>query len=173
MAVWFLRLWFVGHVCKTRPFKFHEQFTCLAASCSLHTMPRGWSRADDLAQLFWQQLLRGSRPPCRGLVPMGKERATAKGKQGFQVMSRGSLNGSSSAPRRRSAGRTKSEVAVSTAGRSPPRGSCRGSPTSDARRCGSANFHIGECSGSVGRGQPRCCSSRGRRNVWPAQRRSS
>ena len=29
-AVWFLHLWFVGYVCKTRPFNFHEQFTCLA-----------------------------------------------------------------------------------------------------------------------------------------------
>ena len=25
--------------CKTRPFKFNEQFTCSAASCSFHTMP--------------------------------------------------------------------------------------------------------------------------------------
>ena len=35
---------------------------------------------------------------------------------------------SGSAPRHRSAGKTKSEMAVSTAGRSPPRGSGRRSP---------------------------------------------
>ena len=62
---------------------------------------------------------------------------------------------SRSAPRHGSAGRTKSEVAVSTAGRSPLRGSGRRSPTANARRCGT-NFYVGECSGSVRRGQPRC-----------------
>ena len=48
-------------------------------------MPRGWKQADDVAQAFWRQILRGPRPPSVSWpAAQGKGQSKGKGKgQGF------------------------------------------------------------------------------------------